>query len=114
MKINIKATNFELTPSLKEYAEEKLGTLEKFIQKFAAEGVAEIWLEVARTTRHHHKGENLFMAEADLRLPNRILRGEEYAEEIHAAIDRVRDTLRLEIEKYKTQFDTVRRERKEK
>lgn len=103
MKINIKATNLDLTPSLNVYIEEKLGTLAKFIQRFDEEGVAELWLEVARTTKHHHKG-NVFMAEADIRLPKKILRGVEYAGDIRASIDLLRNTLRQEIEKYKTRM----------
>lgn len=111
MKINVKTTNLELTPSLNVYIEEKLGVLSKFLKKFEEEGIAEIWLEVARTTRHHHKGE-VFMAEGDLRLPGKILRAVEYASDIRTAIDMLRDTLRLEIEKYKTKTGKTRRPRR--
>lgn len=102
MKINITKTT-DYTPSLEIYIQEKLASLAKFIKKFDETGEAEIWLEISRTTRHHHKGE-VFLAAADLRLPHKILRAEEYAEDARKAIDRARDTLRLEIEKYKTRF----------
>lgn len=107
MKINIKKTT-DLTPSLEIYIEEKLAPLAKFLQKFDETGEAEIWLEISRTTRHHRKGE-VFLAAADLRLPHKILRAEEYAEDIRKAIDQAKDTLRLEIEKYKTKFLEHRR-----
>jgi ribosomal subunit interface protein len=110
MKINIKAST-DLTPSLRIYIEEKLMPLAKFVKRFDETGEAAIWLEVSRTTRHHRKGE-VFVAAADLRLPRHILRAEEHAEDIRTAIDRAKDTLRLEIEKYKTRFMSPRRGRR--
>lgn len=103
MRINIKK-NLDLTPSLRTYIDQKLVPLAKFIKKFDETGEAELWLELSRTTRHHGKGEEVFLAVADLRLPHKILRAEEYAEDIRKAIDQAKDTLRLEIEKYKTRF----------
>ena len=106
----MKTTKLDLTPSLSVYVDSKLGTLSKFVKKFEDEGVAELWIELARTTRHHYKGE-VFMAEADLRLPGGVLRGEAIGEDIHAAIDKLRNTLRMEIEKYKTKKMNPRRAR---
>lgn len=100
MKINIKSTNLELTPALREYLEEKIGMLKKFLKRWEAEGVTEIWVEVGRTTRHHQKGE-VFRAEADLRVPGKVLRAEEESFDVRAAIDKMRDTLKREIIKYK-------------
>ena len=103
VKINIKATGLDLTPSLKTYIKDKLGTLSGFVKRFDAEGLAEIWLEVARVTKHHHKG-SVFKAEADLRLPKKILRAEHLDIDVRTAIDVLRNKLRLEIEKYKTKM----------
>ena len=114
MKINTKATNLDITSSLTAYIEKKLGGIAKFIKRFDEDGVAEIWLEVGRTTRHHHKG-NVFRAEADLRLPHKILRAEANSADIRTAIDLLRDKLHLEIEKYKTRTNSrIRRGREEK
>lgn len=104
MKINIKAINLDITPSLTTYINEKLGALSKFLKKFDEKGVAELWLEVARTTKHHRKGE-VFEAAADLRLPKKILRAEEESGDVRTAIDSVKDKLHLEIEKYRTRFE---------
>ncbi len=109
MKINIKSTKLEVTPSLRIYIEEKLGALKKYVRRFDEAGVAELWVEAGRTTRHHQKGE-VFVAEADLRLPRKILRAVQYGNTIRAAIDKVKDTLHLEIEKYRTKGE-ARRER---
>jgi len=110
MKTHIKTTKLDLTPSLEVYVESKLGTLSKFVNKFEEEGVAELWIELARTTRHHYKGD-VFLAEADLRLPGVVLRGEALESDIHAAIDKLRTILRMEIEKYKTKKVNPRRAR---
>jgi ribosomal subunit interface protein len=107
MKINITKAS-DMTPSLRTYIDNKLGSLAKFVKQFDETGEAEIWLEISRTTEHHRKGE-VFKAAADLRLPKKILRAEEYAEDIRVAIDHARNTLHLEIEKYKTKMENPRR-----
>lgn len=98
----------DLTPSLMDYLEEKLLPLAKFVKHFDETGEAEIWLEISRMSSHHKKGD-VFKAAVDLRLPKKILRAEEYEKDIHTAIDKARNTLRLEIAKYKTQFTKLTR-----
>ena len=100
MKINIKATNLYLTPSLKTYIDNKFATLSKIISKFESQGEILIHFEVARTTRHHHKGE-VFMTEANLALPGKTLRAAEGGSDVRRALDVMLHKLKLEIEKYK-------------
>jgi ribosomal subunit interface protein len=100
MKIDIKATNLKLTTPLYNYIVEKIGALKRFTKKWETEGVVETWVEVARTTKHHHKGP-VFYVDIDLRLPGKILRGSQYNWDIRTAIDKVRDELKKEIKKYK-------------
>jgi len=100
MKIIIKSTNLDLTPALKEYIEGKIGALRKFVSRFDLEGAVEARVEVARTTKHHLKGKVL-RAEVNLDLPGRVLRAEDEDYDVRVAIDRVRDKLKREIEKYK-------------
>lgn len=103
MKITVKSTNLDLTPSLHIYIETKMSDLGKLVKKFDAEGAVSLRLEVGRATQHHHKG-NVFMAEANLILPGKTLRAVEYSDDIRRAIDILKHTLRMEIEKYKTRF----------
>lgn len=100
MRITIKATNLDLTPSLKEYIEKKIGGLARYLTRFETTAEIEVEVEVARTTKHHHKG-NVFYAEANARFLDRILRAEENAPDIRQAIDIVRRILEREIAKYK-------------
>lgn len=101
MNITIKKT-LDVTPPLEEYIEQKLTPLAKFVKPFEKEGDVELWLEVSRTSQHHRKGDEVFKAVADLRLPGKILRGEAMASDIRKAIDELRNILHMEIEKYKT------------
>ena len=110
MNINIKKTGDLITPAVEQYIESKLLPLAKYIKHFDETGEAAIWLEVARTTHHHKKGD-VFHAAADLRLPHQILRAEEDAEDIYQAIDAVKDKLHAEIEKYKTRHVDPRRQK---
>jgi ribosomal subunit interface protein len=102
MNINIKKTA-QLTEAFEAYIEKKFLTLSKFVKHFEAAGEAEVWLEISRTTKRHRHGE-VFKVAADLQLPKKILRAETYAEDMRTAIDEAKNTLRNEIDKYKTQF----------
>lgn len=111
MNITLKKT-LDVTPSLETYIEEKLLPLAKFVEPFDHDGAVELHVEVSRTTNHHRKGDEVFMAVADLRLPGKVLRGEATAADIRKAIDDVRDKLHMEIKKYKTKReDAPRREK---
>lgn len=101
MKIYIIGKNLDLTPSLKTYIEEKLLPLAKFLKRFEEDGDVWVRLELARTTGHHRK-DHVFWAAADLKLPGKVLRAECELGDARAAIDVIKDELRLEIEKYKT------------
>jgi ribosomal subunit interface protein len=102
MKITIKKTaNFNA--EISEYTEKKFSPLDKFIEHFEEAGEAELRIEISRTSKHHKNGQ-VFQTVASLSLPKKVLRAEEYAEDIRTAIDQARNTLRSEIEKYKTQY----------
>lgn len=101
MKISIKATKLELTSAINEYIEQKIGSLGKFVKNFDREGAVEIKIEIARTTKHHNKGP-VYMAEANLRLPGKVLRAEHTDWNIRRSIDEIKDELQGQIKKYKS------------
>ncbi|MBI2591581.1 MAG: ribosome-associated translation inhibitor RaiA [Candidatus Brennerbacteria bacterium] len=103
IKFNLKSTNLDITPSLENYFETKIGGLERFLKHWSKEGAVEVWAELARTTKHHHKGD-VFRAELDVRLPGKILRAEAKAEDARRAIDLSRVKMLGEIKKYKTKI----------
>ena len=100
MNINLKATNFELTPAIREYAEKKVNGLEKFI-RITDESV-QAWVEVGRTTAHHFKGD-VYRAEIQIHIPHygRGVRAEDTRETLNEAIDGAHDKVKLELEKVK-------------
>lgn len=100
MNINIKAVGFDLTPSFRQFIEEKLGSLAKFVERFDAEGAVGLWFEISRSA--HHKKGDVFCVEAGIKLPGQVLRAKEEGGDARVAVDRLKHTLHLEIEKYKT------------
>lgn len=115
MQIQIKATNLDLTPAIKEYVEKKFSPLGRFLHKESALAKKNkkvpvsshrelkdkvIFIEIARTTRHHRHG-NIFYAEATLELDKETLRAEHSEHDIRVAIDKVRDKFKKEIIKHK-------------
>ena len=118
MRLIIKATNFSLTPSLSDFIEKKIGgeinslLASKFGSSKIKKGkeALEVKVEVARTTRHHKKGD-IFRAEATIRLPGKkTLRAEAEEWDVRVALDRVRDELFMEISKWKQKrLATVRK-----
>jgi ribosomal subunit interface protein len=102
MKIIIKKT-LDVTEPLETYIEEKLMPLAKFLKPFEQNGEIELHLEVSRTSAHHQKGDEVFMACGEISLPGKNLRAEATASDIRKAIDEMRNILHMEIEKYKTQ-----------
>lgn len=101
MKIITKKT-LDVTPPLEAYIAEKLMPLSKFVESYERDGEVELRLEVSRTTKHHRKGDEVFMAAIDLALPGRVLRSEASASDIRKAIDEVRNMMHMELQKYKT------------
>ena len=105
MDINIKATNIELTSEIKDYIQEKIDMLEKYLGRTK---VISAKFEVEMTTRHHVKGE-IYRAEANLIVPSSILRVEKTEKDLFKAIDKVKDHLARSIKKYKEKSREAKR-----
>ncbi|MDP2856190.1 MAG: ribosome-associated translation inhibitor RaiA [bacterium] len=100
MNINLKATSVVLTPETKEYINKRIQGLEKFLKRLDEKGAVELQMEVAQTTKHHQKGDDLYYAEINLKLPKETLRVEAESIDLHSAIDEVHEDLKRQIEKY--------------
>jgi putative sigma-54 modulation protein len=101
MNINIKATNIELTPAIRNYIDKKIGVLEKFLDNYNDTSV-QVWVEIGMTTRHHHKGD-IFRAEIQFHLPHfkKGARTEFSSSDLYAAIDGAHDEMKIELGKIK-------------
>lgn len=100
MQVHIKYTNLDHNPELDRYINEKFAKAARLIEKFDLEGAVEFWIEVGRTTKHHHKGA-IYRAEINLKLPHKLLRAEQEDWDIRAAIDQVKNKIEREAVKYK-------------
>lgn len=99
MKIIIKGTHLDVTPALREYIHLKLLPISKFISSFEAGGEKNLKVEVARTTRHHIKGD-VFYVELSLPIGKKVFYIEQRDQDVRAAIDKSKDRLKLELKRF--------------
>ncbi len=104
MRIIVKGRNIKLSPSIKQYIEEKIGGLKKFLKKFNSE-LIEARVEVGKITRGQRQGD-IFRAEVNLNINGKLLRAAKTEESLPAAIDLVKDDLAQEIKDYKDKRTT--------
>ncbi|OGE73620.1 MAG: ribosomal subunit interface protein [Candidatus Doudnabacteria bacterium RIFCSPLOWO2_02_FULL_42_9] len=90
-----------LTPSVKQYVNEKIGNLGKFIVATDAK------VELERDK--HHKSGQVFRAEVMLIVGGKVMRGETRAEDVYAAIDLVIPKIKDQIGKFKDKKQTLTR-----
>lgn len=103
MRIELKETNLRLIPITKEYVEKKLQSLERFVKRYEEKGEIHMFVEIARTTKHHQKG-NVFYAEVTTELPKSIIRVEATNVDVRAALDEVRNLVKRECQQYKEKY----------
>lgn len=119
MKITIKTKNLELTDALREYINKKIIPIQKFISilkedtQKKGKALAEVIIEVERTTKHHRKGE-IFRAEARIILPKKNIMVEEVSDDLYKAIVEIKKELIIEIKKYKLKISEARRREQRK
>lgn len=97
MQIKIKSTKLEMTEAIKNYIEEKMNMVDKYLGDI---NVLNCDVEVGKSIGGQHKGE-IYRAEINLELPGQILRVEKTEVDLYKAIDKVKDHLELSIKKYK-------------
>jgi putative sigma-54 modulation protein len=99
MTINIVARSMELTPAIKQYAEEKMESLEKYL-----DSIRHIDIEVGMASGHHNKG-NIFECKANVQIGGEIITVERDADDLYKAIDKVKDHLRETITQWKKKME---------
>lgn len=97
MKINLKATNLELTDALKNYIQVKVDMLEKYLGDVQ---VLNCDFEIDKAVGDQNKGK-IFRAELNLEVPRDLLRVDKTEADMYKAIDKVKDHMVLMIKKYK-------------
>jgi putative sigma-54 modulation protein len=97
MKINLKASTFELTDAIRTYCQAKMDMLDKYLGDIP---VINCDLEIAKAVGGQNKGD-IFKAEVNLEVPRKLLRVEKTEKDLYKAIDKVKDHLEIVIKKYK-------------
>lgn len=100
--INFKVTNTEVSDQLKDIAENKLQTLEKFV----GDAPAVCDLEFERITNHHQNG-NIHRVEVNLELNGKLHRAEATDESFEKAIDEVRAELENKLRSHQGKRETM-------
>ena len=103
MKLNIRGEKTEITDSMKNYAQEKMQKLDKYIEN-SDEVTGNILLKVRGTSQK---------IEVTIPLNNYTLRVEEEGRDYYSVIDTSIDKLERQIVKNKTRINTKRKKEKE-
>ncbi len=106
MTINIKGSGLDLTPAIKQFVEEKIGGLAKFLEKFNPDGLI-VNVIIARTTNHHRHGD-VYQIELNVDLPGKHLAAKAEGDDVRTAIGDARDKLKSEILSHKDKLDSHR------
>ncbi|MFQ5846804.1 MAG: ribosome hibernation-promoting factor, HPF/YfiA family [Candidatus Methylomirabilales bacterium] len=89
MQIFLTGRNLEVTEALRQYAEEKVGRLQKYLEKITS---AHIVLSLQKYRQ---------IAEVTLRVRDLTIRGEESTADLYSSIDLVVEKLERQLQRYK-------------
>ncbi len=107
MKINLLGKNIELTDALKDYAEKKVGDLEKFISSMeTSDGEVVVSFELGRSTEHHKSG-SVFHSDCHITINGKDFYAESDKEDLYQAIDEIKENLYEDIRRYKERRNTL-------
>ena len=96
MQVTVTGRHMNPTESTRAYAEEKFGRIAKIYD--SEQAVAEVVLEAQKNRSNPER----FTAEVTVRMKGHVVRAEESASEMHAAIDLAADKAETQMRKYKS------------
>jgi putative sigma-54 modulation protein len=97
MNIIINGRQLEITPALKNYAEEKIGKFEKYVSNIS-EAVVTLSVE-----KYRHKAEVL------LKVNGVLIQAEGVTGEVYSALDEVVEKLEKQVKKYKEKLKSYKK-----
>lgn len=103
-KINIKATDLELTDRIRNYVNEKVSHFKKYISLGDSEEVI-IAAEVGKKFGGHHKQGFIYRAEINLDYKGQLYRAETTSEDILASIDETTEEIIKQLRRHKDRRD---------
>lgn len=128
MKINISASNIDLTPNIRDYIEDKIGGLEHYSSVFKKNAhkkkggppTIEAWVTIKKAKAYHHveKGRSKperaeeggkFKVEVEFLPPGERIVADGFSDDLYQAVNNVRDKLQREFKQYGRKKDTLAR-----
>ena len=107
MQINLQGKNIELTEATKDYVLKRVTNLEKLLTKIEERGGdVSAQFEVSKNTNHHKSGP-VFHADCLIYIKGERFYASADKEDLHQAIDAVKDDLFREINKHKDRRQTL-------
>ncbi len=107
MQINVVSKNIELTEEIKDYVSKRVTNLEKLLTRIEnGQGQVLVNFEVSKSTNHHKSG-NIFHADCLIKIDGKEFYGSADKEDLHQAVDAVKDSLYSEINKNKDRTQTL-------
>ena len=101
MDVRIKATDYELTPEVSAYLDERIAAIEKLLASDAA--LARCEVEMGRAAGGQRHGDYLYFAEINLTYPGgETVHATNNAENVNTAIDDVKAEIIRQLRKQKT------------
>jgi putative sigma-54 modulation protein len=98
MDILINTKNLKIDDDIRDYAQKKLGRLEKYLSSISAVKL-ELAEEKSKSRTHSYS------AQVTLNVNGFLIRGEQRGDDIHAAIDSVSDVMERLVTKYKGRYE---------
>lgn len=105
IKINLKATGFEMTEAIADYVIKRVTNLGKLLSATNTDVLVEF--EVAKTTNHHNNANDLFRAECMVKFNGNTYRATANEADMYVAIDTVKDMIFNEIKKNKNRSRNI-------
>lgn len=98
IELTISGNNYELNDKIREYVEEKIGELERFIPRQRRDGVM---AKVTLTLDESGREDNQCVCEVGMQLPGALIEAKEATLNMFAAVDIVEAKLQAQLLKYK-------------
>lgn len=105
ININIKNTNFNMTPDIEEYINSKISSVEKFLSITNPDTHILVEVEVEKST--HHKKGDVFRVEFNLSHEGALYRSEVTSFDPRGAVDLAKDQLEKQIRRRKTKRNAL-------
>lgn len=107
MKINLVGKNGDITDELRNYAYKKLENLEKVLSSVKQDGgEVSVNFELGRSSEHHKSGD-VFHSDCHININGKDFYASSDKEDLHQAIDEIKDSLYEDIRRYKGRNDTL-------